>query len=240
VDVIREQRLAETFVELADTLVADFDVVEFLHALANRCVELLGVQAAGLMLADQRGELRLVGASSEQARLLELFELEADQGPCVACYQAGTPVAETDLDPADARWPGFAARAQATGFRAVHALPLRLRSEVIGVLNLFSTAPGPLDRRNIRIGQAMADVATIGLLQQRAIRERQVLAEQLQGALNSRVLIEQAKGVLAERMGVDMDSAFRWLRDHARQRNRRLTEIAEDVITGRLGAGQLS
>jgi len=239
VELIREQRLAETFVELADTLVADFDVVEFLHTLAYRCVELVSVQAAGLMLADQRGELRVVAASDEQARLLELFELEADQGPCVACYHAASPVADIHLDPADGRWPAFTERALAAGFRAVHALPLRLRSDVIGVLNLFGTAPVALDAQNIQVAQALADVATIGLLQERAIRQREILAEQLQGALNSGVLIEQAKGVLAERLGLDMDAGFRVLREHARRTNRRLTDVARDVITGQLSSDRL-
>lgn len=231
-DLMREQRLAEAFVDLADTLVADFDVVDFLHGLADRCVELLDVQAAGLMLDDQRGELRVVAASSEEARLLELCELEADAGPCVACYHSGRPVADLDLDHPDPRWPAFAEQARSVGFTAVHALPMRLRTDVIGVLNLFSTEPVPLDPQAARVGQALADIATIGLLQERAIRQRQVMAEQLQGALNSRILIEQAKGVLSARLNLDMNEAFRRLRHRARSTNHTLTDIARDVITG--------
>lgn len=239
-DLTHERRLAETFVELADTLVAEFDVVEFLHTLADRCVDLLSVEAAGLMLTDQRGELRVVAASSERTRLLELFELEADEGPCVACFEAGSPVSDIDLHRPDPRWPRFAEHATAAGFAAVHALPLRLRTDVIGVLNLFSEAPVALDRENVRVGQALADVATIGLLQERAIRQRQILAEQLEGALSSRILIEQAKGVLAARFDIDMDAAFTRLRSEARRTNRRLTDVAEKTIVTHLGPEALT
>jgi GAF domain-containing protein len=228
----REQVLAETFVELADTLVADFDVVDFLHTLTGRCVELLDVQAAGLMLVDSRGMLRVTASSSEQARMLELFELESAAGPCVHCFQAGRPMADLDLDDLDQRWAVFAGHARRAGFRSVHALPLRLRTEIIGVLNLFATKPGPLSDDDVRLGQAMANVTTIGLLQQRTIRHHQVLAEQLQGALNSRVVIEQAKGVLAERMHVDMHVSFNAMRTYARRINRRLSDVARDVVDG--------
>lgn len=228
----REQSLAETFVELADTLVADFDVVDFLHTLTGRCVELLDVQAAGLMLVDNRGLLRVTASSSEQARLLELFELESSTGPCVHCFQTGKPMADLNLDDLDPRWAVFADRARRAGFRSVHALPLRLRHDNIGVLNLFAVKPGPLSDDDLRIGQAMANVTTIGLLQQRAIRHHQVLAEQLQGALNSRIIIEQAKGVLAERMHVDMHVSFNAMRSYARRINRRLSDVARDVVDG--------
>jgi len=228
----REVNLAQAFVELADTLVADFDVVDFLHVLANRCVELLGVQAAGLMLADQRGQLRLVASSSEQSRLLELFELETEEGPCLTCFETGQPTADTRLDRPDPRWPQFGSRAAAAGFASVCALPLKLRTDVIGVLNLFSTEPGPLADDFARIGQALADVATIGLLQHRAIEHRQVLAEQLQGALNSRVLVEQAKGVVSERLHLGMPEAFESMRAYARRRHQRLSVVALGVIEG--------
>jgi transcriptional regulator with GAF, ATPase, and Fis domain len=230
----REQSLAQAFVELADTLVADFDVVDFLHVLANRCVELLGVHAAGLMLADQRGQLRLMASSSEQSRLLELFELETDEGPCLACYHTAQATADTNLGQPDHRWPRFGRQASAAGFQSVHALPLRLRTEIIGVLNLFSAKPGSLRKEDARIGQALADVATIGLLQHRAIEHRQVLAAQLQGALNSRVLVEQAKGVLAERLHIGMPEAFNVLRTHGRRHNQRLSDLAQGIISGRV------
>src|SRR5678815_3718767 len=197
-----EVQLADVVVELADTLVDDFDVIDFLHVLTERCVQVLGISAAGLLLTDQRGTLQVVAASSERTRLLELFQLQADQGPCLDCFHTGQPVSVPDL-PSAGRWPRFTAAAAEVGFAAVHAMPMRLRSDVIGALNLFDTTPGALDEAKLRIGQALADVATIGLLQNRAIRARDAVTEQLQTALNSRILIEQAKGVLAERLHVD-------------------------------------
>jgi len=224
-------QLADVFVEMADTLVDDFDVIDFLHVLAERCVQLLGVSAAGLLLTDQQGALQVVAASSERTRLLELFQLQTDQGPCVDCFRTGQPVSVTDL-PSAGRWPRFTAAAADVGFAAVHALPMRLRKEVIGALNLFDTNPGALDADKIRIGQAVADVATIGLLQQRAIHRRDLVTEQLQTALNSRVLIEQAKGVLAERLHVDVAEAFTILRGGARSHNRRLSDLAQAIVDG--------
>ncbi|QDY06313.1 GAF and ANTAR domain-containing protein [Micromonospora sp. HM134] len=227
-----ETQLADVFVEMADTLVDDFDVIEFLHVLTERCVDLLGVSAAGLLLTDQRDTLQVVAASSERTRLLELFQLQTDQGPCLDCFRTGRPVSVADLSLTTARWPRFAAAAAEVGFAAVHALPMRLRSEVIGALNLFEVQPGALDEGKLRIGQALADVATIGLLQQRAIHRRDMLTEQLQTALNSRVLIEQAKGILAERLQVDVGQAFTLLRDGARSRNRRLSELSQAIVDG--------
>jgi transcriptional regulator with GAF, ATPase, and Fis domain len=231
VNEMAEIQLADVFVELADTLVDDFDLIDFLHVLTERCVQLLDVSAAGLLLADGQGTLQVVAASSERTRLLELFQLQTDQGPCVDCFRTGAPVSVANLS-ATGRWPRFAAAAAEAGFSAVHALPMRLRDEVIGALNLFDVAPGSLDEGKLRIGQALADVATIGLLQQRAIRRRDVLTEQLQTALNSRVLIEQAKGVLAERLNVPIDDAFTVLRSGARNRNRRLSELAQAIVDG--------
>jgi transcriptional regulator with GAF, ATPase, and Fis domain len=228
----REQLLAATFVELADTLVADFDVADFLHGLADRAVQLLEVDAAGLMLADQRGSLRVVASSTEQARLVELFQLQHDQGPCLECFQSGSPVYEADMAAAAQRWPVFAPAAAEAGFAAMQAIPMRLRDDVIGAMNLFMSTPSQLDETRLRIGQALADVATIGLLQERNLRHQEVLAEQLQGALNSRVAIEQAKGMLAERLGLAMDQAFNLLRTQARTQNRRLAELAAAVANG--------
>src|SRR6266705_7030666 len=226
------QLLSEAFVELTDTMVADFDVIDFLHVLTDRSVQLLDVSAAGLMLADPRGELRVVAASSEAARLLELFQLQNDQGPCLDCFRTGRPVAAADLAAAASRWPRFAPAAGAAGFAAVQALPMRLREQVIGALNLFRARPGALDPADIRVGQALADVATISLLHERSMRHSDTLNEQLQTALNSRVIIEQAKGKLAERLGVDMDQAFALLRDRARGSNRRLSDLARAFIDG--------
>src|SRR5690242_16328248 len=165
------QQLSEAFVELTDTMVADFDVIDFLHVLTSRSVELLDVSATGLLLADLRGDLRVVAASSEAARLLELFQLQSDQGPCLDCFRSGRPVASIDLN-ADRRWPRFAAAAGQAGFTAVQALPMRLRDQVIGALNLFRATPGAFDPASVRIGQALADVATIGLLNERSMRHR--------------------------------------------------------------------
>jgi len=228
----KEQLLARAFVELADTLVADFDMLEFLHGLTARCVELLDAAAAGLAVTDQRGQLRVIAASSEQARLLELFELQNDEGPCLVCFRTGQSVADPDLDHYNQLWPRFAAQARDAGFRSVYAVPMRLREEIIGSLNLFRTDPGLLPEVDGHVGQALADVATIAILQERAVRSRHVLAEQLQTALNSRVVIEQAKGVLAERGGIGMDEAFSRLRDYARSHSHPLREVARGVIEG--------
>jgi len=226
------QLLSETFVELTDTLVADFDVIDFLHVLTNRSAQLLDVAAAGLLLADPRGELRVVAASSEAARVLELFQLQNDEGPCLECFRSGQPVTSSDLEAEAQRWPRFAAAAKESGFCAVQALPMRLRDQCIGALNLFRTAPGSFGHVNVRIGQAMADVATISLLQERSMRHSDALNEQLQTALNSRVIIEQAKGKLAERLGLEMEQAFGLLREHARARNLRLSDLAQSFIDG--------
>jgi transcriptional regulator with GAF, ATPase, and Fis domain len=223
--------LSDTFVDLADTLVADFDMIDFLHMLTDRSVALLSASAAGVMLADPRGELRLAASSNEAVGLLELFQLQNDQGPCLDCFRTGQPVTAADLaGPAAQRWPRFATAATEKGFRRVEALPMRLRDQVIGALNLFRADPGPFDPTELRIGQALADVATIGLLQERNVRRSENIAEQLQRALNSRVVIEQAKGKLAERLTIDMDQAFGLLRDYARNSNQRLTDVAANFV----------
>jgi transcriptional regulator with GAF, ATPase, and Fis domain len=226
-----EIQLPDVFIGLSDTLVADFDVIDFLHVLTTRYVQLLGVSAAGLLLTDERDTLQVVAASSERTMLLELFQLQTDHGPCVDCFHTGQPVSVADL-PTAGRWPRFTAAAAEVGFSAVHALPMRLRTAVIGALNLFDTGPGALDERKLCIGQALADVATIGLLQQRAIHHRDILTEQLQTALSSRILIEQAKGVLAERLGVGVADAFTLLRNYARSHNRRLSDLAQSILGG--------
>jgi transcriptional regulator with GAF, ATPase, and Fis domain len=228
-----ERLVTEVFVELADTLVDDFDVVDFLHELTIRCAQLLEVAAAGVLLTDQRGgALRVVAASTEQTRLLELLQSQTDQGPCPECFHTGRPVAVADLATATERWPRFVAEARQVGFASVHAVPMRLRTEIIGALNLFHTEPGTLREDTLRLAQALADIATIGLLQARAIRHREILAEQLQTALNSRIVIEQAKGVVAERRRLDMDQSFTLLRGTARASNRRLSDLAQAVVDG--------
>ncbi|MFI9761135.1 ANTAR domain-containing protein [Streptomyces sp. NPDC051963] len=227
---MNQQLLAKTFVELADNLVADFDLIDFLRLLTDRCVGLLDVSAVGVLLADRDGELRVMAASDERVRLLELFQLQNDEGPCLECFRTGTPVAVSDLRTETARWPRFAVTARRSGFGAVQALPMRLRDEVVGALNLFRITPGPFDPAATPIAQALADVATISLLQQRTTQRSTALNEQLQTALNSRVLIEQAKGKLAERQGIDMEQAFTTLRGYARAHNRRLSELARAFI----------
>lgn len=227
-----EQRLARVFVELADTLVDDFDVLDFLSMLVERCVELLDVAAAGVVLSDQKGGLRMAAASSEQARLVELFAIQADDGPCPDCVRTGHPVSSVDLATEDVRWPRFAPAARAAGFRATHAMPMRLRRTVIGAVNLLNTDADGVGDTSVHLGQALADVATIGMLQQRAIRDSAILAEQLHTALNSRVVIEQAKGVLSAHGGMDMHHAFTALRSHARAHNLRLSDLARTVADG--------
>lgn len=235
----REALLSRTFVELADTLVAEFDVVELLTLLADRCVEILDVGAAGLMLATPDGQLRVMASSSEAMRVLELFEIQSHEGPCLDCHRTGRPVADNDLAAAGGRWPRFAQEALAAGFQSVHALPMRLRGTVIGALNLFRTDVGEMTPADVDAAQAMADVATIAILQHRASNEAQVVNEQLQHALNTRVVIEQAKGMVAEREGIDMERAFARLRLHARNHNLQLAEVAARVIAGALVASAL-
>jgi GAF domain-containing protein len=226
-------------VELADTLVADFDVVELLSLLADRCVEVLDVAAAGLLLAGPCGDLRMMASSSEAMRVLELFELQAQEGPCLDCYRSGQAVVNQDLASVNGRWPRFAPEALAAGFGSVHALPMRLRGSVIGALNLFHAETGEMRSADIDAAQALADVATIAILQHRATLEGQVVNQLRQHALNSRIVIEQAKGVVAEREGLDMEQAFTALRNHARNHNLRLVVLAEDVIGGFLAASAL-
>ncbi|HWL35433.1 MAG TPA: GAF and ANTAR domain-containing protein [Frankiaceae bacterium] len=228
----REELLTQTFVELADTLVTGFDIVELLHMLASRCVDLADVDAAGIMLADEAGSLRVVASSSERIYLLELFEVQHSEGPCLDAYETARPVV-ADLHDTEA-WPTVRAEALRNGFQSVVALPMRLRTESIGALNLFRNERGTLPDSDVAVCRALADMATIGLLHERAVREARLLAEQLQSALNTRVLIEQAKGVVAERLRGDMDEAFGWLRTHARNNNLLIGDVARGVVERRI------
>jgi len=232
----REALLSRTLVELADTLVADFDVVDLLSLLIDRCVDVVDVGAAGLMLSAPEGDLRVMASSSQATRLLELFELQAQEGPCLDAYRTGQPVANQDLAAANVQWPRFAAEALAAGFRSVHALPMRLRGQVLGALNLFHREPGKMRTADLEAAQALADVATIAILQHQAALDAKILNEQLNHALNSRIVIEQAKGMVAERQDLGMQQAFDALRNHARTHNRRLAEVAQDIVGGRLTA----
>lgn len=228
-----ENRLAQTFVTLADTLTDEFDPSEYLHFLVDRCVELLDVSAAGVLLADRHGGVRMAAASSEKAELLELFAADTREGPCVQCLSTGQPVGSNDLAAEADRWPRFAAAAELCGFAAAHCLPMRLRRNVIGALSLFGTVDDGAHSLSAQLGQALADVATIGILQQRALSHAELVSEQLQSALDTRVVIEQAKGVLAAHSHVlTPEQAFAKLRGYARARRLRLSVLAHEVISG--------
>ncbi|MCO8271574.1 GAF and ANTAR domain-containing protein [Actinoplanes sp. TRM 88003] len=228
---VSAERLATLFVDVADTLVDDFDVVEFLQMLTRRVAGLFGTGEAGLMLADERGRLTFMAASDESARLMELFQLQYGDGPCLDAFRTAQPVTNVNLTAAAEKWPAFAPRAAQAGFESVHAFPLRLRKEVIGAMGVFGRA-NELDEADASIVQSLADVAVIGLLQERAIHHGEVLTSQLQGALNSRIVIEQAKGIVAQARGVSPDDAFTLIRDFARQNNYRLSQVAESIVTG--------
>jgi hypothetical protein len=236
----REKLLTETFVTLADTMVKDFDVVDFLSMLSGRCVELFDAGDAGLMLVGADGHMQLAASSSHEMRLLELLELQHDEGPCPDAYRSGAPVQCADLRDATRLWPVFAPEALAAGFRAAHALPMRLRDETIGALNLLRVEPGLLPDEDIAAAQALADVATIGILHHRAAAESDLLSAQLQYALNSRVVIEQAKGAVAQRLDLDTDRAFDALRRYSRDHNQRLVDTAAAIVNRNLDAAALT
>lgn len=229
--MISAERLSDVFVEVADTLVADFDLVDFLHNLTDRAASICDAMATGILLADQHGDLQFMAASSEQAKLLELFQLQNSEGPCLDCFRTSEPVINSDLKTATDRWPVFAPRAIAAGFGSVHAIPMRLRNEMIGTLNIFGSEGNRFDDADVRIVQALADVATIAILQERSVVRAETLTEQLQGALNSRIIIEQAKGALSKLRGVGIDEAFALLRAYARDNHLRLAEVGRAVLT---------
>jgi transcriptional regulator with GAF, ATPase, and Fis domain len=228
--MISTSRLTEVFVEMADTLVADFDIVEFLHDLTEHAAALSGAEAVGLVLADHRGTLQFMAASNDSGEALELFQLQEDEGPCLDCFRTKEPVINADLGHAESLWPSFAPRARAGGFQAVHAFPMRLRDEAIGALNIFSTRRLRFEADEARVIQSLADVATISILQQRSIARAEAVTEQLQGALNSRIVIEQAKGALSQRESISVDEAFVLLRARARSERRRLLDVAGEVL----------
>ncbi|MEF3118167.1 GAF and ANTAR domain-containing protein [Streptomyces chrestomyceticus] len=232
----REERLLAAMVKAVDTLVDDFDLIDFLHQLCDRCNELLNVTAVGIMLTDPDGALQLIAASDEHTRLLELFALQTDQGPCVECHRSGTAHLNISLTcPVQtAAFPRFAERARQAGFVTTHALPMRLRQQIVGALNLFDAREQNLSDSDTRIAQALADVATIAILQHRTIVHANIERAQLKAALSSRVVIEQAKGILAERWETDLDIAFDALRRHARKHQLQLTGMCRQFIDGSL------
>ena len=238
---VSAERLAIIFVEVADTLVDEFDLLDFLQRLTERAASLVDAAAVGLMLADQRGRLEFMAGSDENVRLVELFQLQNQEGPCLEAFSTGQPVINVDLTDAAHRWPHFAPRAVEAGFESVHAFPLRLREQVIGALNVFGTVKGSeLGPTDAQIIQALADVATIGLLQERTIRRAEELTEQLQGALNSRIVIEQAKGAIAQARSVSIDDAFKIIRTYARSHNRRLIDLAHAIVDDPTGLSELN
>jgi GAF domain-containing protein len=235
----RQALTATTFVEIVDTLVDNFDVIEVLTLLTSRSVELLEAAAAGILLADEHGQLRVIGASTEEVELLELFQIQNAEGPCLDCFNTGRVVGNDNLS-GESPWPQFAAESIRNGFPSVCAVPLRLRDATLGCLNLFMSEPVGLSDAEIALAQALADVASIAMVQDQATRQAAVREGHLQHALTSRIVIEQAKGMLAERTGVDMDEAFHRLRKFARDNNRGLTEVAESMVAGRLAVDAIS
>lgn len=230
----RERRLVHTFVTLADTLVAGYDVVELLQKLVEACAELLDAAAAGILLAEPSGELAVVASTSEQSRLVEVMQLSVGNGPCVESFTSGRMVEIEDVAAVADRWPEFSREALAQGFKAVHAIPLTLRGSVIGTLNLFRGEIGQLSELDAIAARGLADVATIGILHERTLRENEIATVQLQHALDSRVVIEQAKGVIAQLNSVDMDAAFKTLRDYSRRNNLNLRGVAEQIVSREL------
>jgi GAF domain-containing protein len=238
--VTRETVLARTMVELADSLVADFDIVELLTTLSDRCVKVLDIAAAGIMLATPDGQLQAMTSSNEAMRVVELFELQSDEGPCLDCFRSHQPVVNQDLTEAADRWPRFAPVAVQAGFRAADAIPMRLRGQIIGALNLFRTETGSMSDDDVVVAQALADIATIAILQNRKTVETGELNAQLTTALSSRIVIEQAKGMIAERQAIPVDEAFDRLRRHARNHNLRLADVARDTVDGTIDPSTVS
>lgn len=235
----REARLNRAFVTVADSLTANYDVVDLLHTLVTECTAIVGATAGGLMLADPAGRLQLVASTDESAELVEVMQLAAGAGPCLDCFATGAPVSVLDIDNGARAWPDFRAAALEQGYRSVHATPMKLRGEVIGTMNLFQASADPMTDRNAAVVQALADVATIGVVQQRIATESHVVAEQLQRALDSRVLIEQGKGALSQALGMTMDQAFAALREYSRNNNLPLNEVAVGVTTRTISAHEI-
>ena len=227
---VTQRELLQTFSRLADTLVDDYDVVDLLQVLVDSCRDLLDTTAAGILLADSQGRLELVVSTSEASRLVEMMQLSAEAGPCIESFRSGRRVSVPDIEHTHDEWLQFRGAALAQGFRSMDALPLRLRDATIGTLNLLRAAPGDAPEDDIMAAQAFADVATIGILHERSIRESEVLSQQLQAALNSRIVIEQAKGVVSHTRGVPIDEAFTLMRDYARSHNLGLSSVAARLV----------
>jgi GAF domain-containing protein len=234
----RQALTATAFVELVDTLVSDFDVIDLLTGLTGRCVELLGAAAAGVLLADVDGTLRVIGASTEQIHLLELLQIQNQQGPCLDSFVTGAVVINADIS-RGSPWPTFAAASTEAGFPSVCAIPLLVKDVILGCLNLFMSEPVELSDADFALAKALADVASIAIVQDQATRASATRETHLQHALQSRIAIEQAKGMIAESSGLDMDGAFNRLRKFARDNNRGLTGVAEAIASGSLSVDSL-
>ena len=230
--MISTEQLSDLFVDVADTLVADFDVVDFLTTLCEHATLVSGADAVGIMLTDHRGDLRFMAASNDAGRNLELAQLRLGEGPCLDCVRTREPVVNTDLTRQTPPGPSSRRSAIEAGFHSVHAFPMRLRDQAIGALNLFCRLRDAVRPREVRVVQSLADVATIAILQERSIARAEALTEQLQGALNSRIVIEQAKGALARQEGITVDEAFERMRQRARSSRQRLVDVAAIVLAG--------
>lgn len=226
----REEKINDAFVAMTDALMNDYDIVDLLSTLLNDCTEILGVEAGGILLADSSGVLELVASTSEEAAVVETIIIAAGAGPCIDCFTTAQPVSVPDIDAVAGKWPKFHRTALDQGFRSTYAVPMRLRSEVIGVMNLLSSELGPLDEKDGRIAQALADIAVLGILHERNFRNPFVIQEQLHLALDTRILIEQAKGVLAQAEGLSMADAFNALREYGRANGVTLRSAAEGAV----------
>src|SRR5262245_39979315 len=226
-------RLARLFVEMADTLVEDYDVLDLFHTLLSGCVELLDAKVAGLALGETVDDLHLVASSDHAAAPLRLLQIQAEHGPAADCCRSGEPVEAGSVSEYADRWPLFAEEIAAAGYDGVLALPMRLRGDVIGALTLVGTTDvAPVQAQDRQVAQALADAACIAILQDQAAQARELVTEQLEGALSSRIAIEQAKGRLSAALGVSPDEAFARLRQYARSSRRRLTAVAQEAIVG--------
>lgn len=230
----REDQLLQTVGTLADSLVDNFDIVDLLQLLVDECASIFDATAAGILLVSPSGELEVIVSTSERSEFVGLMQVRAGQGPCVEAIQTGQVVSVEDLRHIAERWPKFAEDARKSGFSSLHAIPMRLRDSVIGSLNLFRDRVGELNPADATAAKTLADIATISILQQRIVEESVIAQGQLQRALDSRVLIEQAKGYIAQSHNLDMDSAFQRIRAHARSTQTRLSVVAADITAGRL------
>jgi GAF domain-containing protein len=229
----REELLVRAFVTLADSLVTDYDMIDLLQTLVDEATELFDAAASGIILGPDADHLEVVVSTSERSRFVGLMQLRAGEGPCVEAVTTGAVVSVADTKEIAHRWPRFAAEAAEAGYASVHAIPLRLRGQILGSLNLFRNHEGALNEADAIAAQALADVATISVLQERSVRDRSIVAEQLRRALDSRIVIEQAKGVISQSRGLDMDAAFQLIRGHARNRRVAIAIVATEVVEGR-------